>query len=213
MTFKHLFKCTIVGDANTGKTCLLNQFTTSNFDAEYDVSIDFPTTKKDTKISNNQVSMEIVDTPGFHIFRDQVCSHLFKTKAIATFVVYDVTNRQSFANANGWVSAVKRHCMKNEVIMLVANKVDKEDRQVTTEEGLIFAKQNGLRYCETSANEQASVQVCFESVATDILSNEELVKKCIRADSFEAKGSPKSNKTKGRAHKRNLIEMIFGIRN
>merc|ERR1712183_37742 len=217
MTKSHTFKCTMVGDANTGKTALLNQLSTSTFDPEYDVSIEFQNTTKCTIIDGNQVCLDIVDAPGFKIFKDQVYSHLFKTKAVATFIVYDVTNRLSFDNTLNWLNAVKKHCMKNERIMLVANKTDLDNRDVTIEEGLIFAKQNGLLYCETNANLSATVQVCFEAMVKAILKDEALVKKCKRAEDYEVVGDNTAHKVKkigaSRPHKRNLLEMIFGRRN
>ena len=106
--------------------------------------------------------------------------------------------------------------MKNERIMLVANKTDLDNRDVTIEEGLIFAKQNGLLYCETNAKLSASIQVSFEAMVKAILKDEALVKKCKRAEDYEVVGDNVSHKVKkigARPHKKNLLEMIFGGRN
>lgn len=47
-------------------------------------------------------------------------------------------------------------------IILIGNKCDLEDmRQVSTEEGQRFAKQNGISFFETSAKTGDDVVTCF----------------------------------------------------
>ena len=48
--------------------------------------------------------------------------------------------------------------------MLVANKIDLEGREVTTEEGKSFAEENRLMFRETSALENIKVKDSFEDL-------------------------------------------------
>lgn len=82
-------------------------------------------------------------------------------------VVYDVCNRETFKSCAKWLKGV-RDMRPGRVIpgVLVANKVDLEERRVIdSEEGQSFAKEMGLAYFETSAQEQKGVEEPFRYLA------------------------------------------------
>ena len=55
-------------------------------------------------------------------------------------------------------------------VLLVGNKIDLEsERQVSTEEGRIFAKKEGLNFIEISAKDYKKVEGAFNVVADNIL--------------------------------------------
>ena len=55
-------------------------------------------------------------------------------------------------------------------VLLVGNKIDLEsERQVSTEEGRIFAKKEGLNFIEISAKEYKKVEGAFNVLADNIL--------------------------------------------
>ncbi|XP_666418.1 Rab2 GTPase [Cryptosporidium hominis TU502] len=56
-------------------------------------------------------------------------------------------------------------------IILVGNKSDLDRREVTTEEGVEFAEQNGLLFIETSAKTSNNVEEAFLKVAEKIYKN------------------------------------------
>lgn len=58
--------------------------------------------------------------------------------------------------------------------MVVGNKVDIEDRQVSREEGLAFARQNSTLFVESSAKTATGVQQTFEELLRKILETPEL---------------------------------------
>lgn len=60
------------------------------------------------------------------------------------------------------------------VKMVVGNKVDIEDRQVTREEGLAFARQQSTLFVESSAKTATGVQQTFEELIRKILETPEL---------------------------------------
>jgi Rab family protein len=62
---------------------------------------------------------------------------------------------------------VKEHAEPDIVIMLVGNKLDAceknpQERKVSSEKAMEFAKQNGLHFMETSAFTDINVRDCFE---------------------------------------------------
>lgn len=55
-------------------------------------------------------------------------------------------------------------------VLLVGNKIDLEsERQVSTEEGRIFAKKEGLNFIEISAKDYKKVEGAFNVLADNIL--------------------------------------------
>lgn len=65
--------------------------------------------------------------------------------------MYDVTNRSTFLNVPEWISNTRDYSSGNTRIILVGNKVDRTDRDVTTEDGEKLAKLHKLKFLETSA--------------------------------------------------------------
>ena len=83
------------------------------------------------------------------------------------FVVYDVTKEDSFASCAKWIQGVRKGREDRLPGVLVANKVDLEERRVvTSERGRDFAKENGLVYFETSAL-QGNYEGPFRHVALE----------------------------------------------
>lgn len=95
-----------------------------------------------------------------------------ENRAIAGFVVYDVTDQYSFQNAARWLEEIQAHSNEEMIIALVGNKADqegliKEDfgviyeiidkRKITKEQGEAFAKENNLLFFETSARKGTQV--------------------------------------------------------
>jgi len=83
------------------------------------------------------------------------------------FVVYDVTKEDSFASCAKWIQGVRKGREDRLPGVLVANKIDLEERRVVDEQrGRDFAKENGLVYFETSAL-QGNYEGPFRHVALE----------------------------------------------
>jgi GTPase SAR1 family protein len=83
------------------------------------------------------------------------------------FVVYDVTKEDSFASCAKWIQGVRKGREDRLPGVLVANKIDLEERRVVDEQrGRDFAKENGLVYFETSAL-QGNYEGPFKHVAME----------------------------------------------
>jgi Ras-related protein Rab-2A len=83
-----------------------------------------------------------------------------------------------FTNTRTWLKDVRQHADPHLTCILVGNKVDlcsddagphKRNREVTTEEAELFAKEEGLLFVEASAKSGQNVEVAFEQATKDIL--------------------------------------------
>jgi Rab family protein len=92
---------------------------------------------------------------------------------VGALLVYEVSKKSSFINAQRWLSELKQNAEPDCIIMLVGNKVDLVDRnnkkrEVTYEEGKVFAEENKLMFFETSALSSFKVNECFEDLLQEI---------------------------------------------
>ncbi len=92
-------------------------------------------------------------------------------------VVYDITKKVSFENAERWIKELKANAEPNINIMLVGNKLDlcTEDpsqRQVTNDEGARLAEHYKLMFAESSAVQGVNVRSAFEDLLQSKLARE-----------------------------------------
>lgn len=78
-------------------------------------------------------------------------------KKLVLFYCY--SRRDTFSHLTRWLEEVRQNGNPDMVIMLIGNKCDMDSRrQVSTEEGERFAKDNGLIFLETSAKTAFNVE-------------------------------------------------------
>ena len=78
--------------------------------------------------------------------------------------MFDCTDRRSFTNVSSWMKQIDTHASKDVIKVIVANKTDLDDRDVSSMEGRELAAEYGCDYFETSAKTGEGVnQVFWES--------------------------------------------------
>ena len=82
---------------------------------------------------------------GAEKFRAIALSHVRSSDGI--FIVYDVTNFESFNNIDYWVSEIEKAIDSNVVIYLIGNKIDLDDKRVISyENGKNKCLEKGFNY-------------------------------------------------------------------
>lgn len=150
------YKVVIVGNANTGKTSLLNQYVYSKFQIHCPTTIGVEFTHVE---ADNETKIVICDTAGQERFQS-TSGYLYRG-AHAIMFVYDTTNRDSFNALEKWWR--QYYCfgdIAKSVAILVGNKSDQQP-QVNSEEARAWAVQKGMCYAETSAKENEHVTEAF----------------------------------------------------
>ncbi|CUV04148.1 unnamed protein product [Cryptosporidium hominis] len=167
--YDYLFKYIIIGDTAVGKSCLLLQFTDRRFRVDHDLTIGVEFGARIINLDAKKIKLQIWDTAGQESFRSITRSYY--RGAAGALLVYDITRRDTFNHLSKWLNDVKRNATPNMTIILVGNKSDLDRREVTTEEGVEFAEQNGLLFIETSAKTSNNVEEAFLKVAEKIYKN------------------------------------------
>lgn len=163
MTKQLEYKIIILGMSEVGKTCLLINYFDKKF-KENNIStigIDFKT--KFFKFDENKVKINYVDTAGQERFHAISSNYLKNANGI--LLVYAVNSRASFSLLEDWMKEVKNHANQNFSIIILGNKCDVEDREVTLEEGENFAKKINSKVYEVSAKTGYNVAEAFDEIA------------------------------------------------
>lgn len=172
--YDFILRSILIGDSNVGKTSLLRSLVKKPFEYIHEVTIGVEFEKTSLTVCNENgtpkdLSIYVWDTAGSERYR--AVTHCYFSRCCIAFLVYDVTNRESFENLEGWLEDIKRNCKPHVVVALVGNKTDLYNREVYPNEGIRFANKHGLLFMETSAKNGDNVEVLFSRVAERIVSH------------------------------------------
>mmetsp|Transcript_24940 Transcript_24940/g.34686 ORF Transcript_24940/g.34686 Transcript_24940/m.34686 type:complete len:201 (-) Transcript_24940:166-768(-) len=164
LSFDHLLKLLMVGESNVGKTSILMQYTTDSFDSKTKSTIGVDLKVRTIDYMGKKLKLTLWDTAGQERFRTLTASYYRGANGVV--LVYDVTNRNSFDHVRHWLKEVEVYCTNEDVVlMLVGNKIDKqEERKVSKEEGLAFARRNNMLFMECSAKTKQGVEQAFHEL-------------------------------------------------
>lgn len=161
-------KILIIGESDVGKSSLLLRFTDDVFDPGLAATIGVDFKVKTVSVDGNKAKLAIWDTAGSERFRTLTPSYY--RGAQGAILVYDVTNRQTFQKLDQWLYELETYSTRSNIVkMLVANKIDKENRAVTREEGMKYARKHSMLFIEASAKTCDGVQCAFEELVEKIL--------------------------------------------
>ena len=163
-------KTVLIGDSGVGKTSIIKQFTSNNFEEETNSTSGGQYNSKKIKIKEikKEIKLDIWDTAGQEIYHS--LAKLFYKDAKIIIFVYDIANSKSFENIQKyWYPQIKADSLKDAILVLVANKNDLQYQQVNDKEVKSFADSIGAILYKTSAKSNSSVNVLFEIVGRIIL--------------------------------------------
>jgi small GTP-binding protein len=167
---EHSFKILLLGDTSVGKTCFLKRYTDDTFQDAYLSTIGFDFKFKMVELKNGKkVKVQLWDTAGQERFRTIAKSYYKGAHGI--ILVYDVTNQKSFDNIKNWVNQIKEEASSKVCIILIANKIDSDERVVSKEDGKALAKNYELKIYEASAKENINVTEAFQDLIESINEN------------------------------------------
>ncbi|THH11845.1 hypothetical protein EW145_g380 [Phellinidium pouzarii] len=154
-----VLKFIICGDAAVGKSSLLVRLTDQRFLVNPDptLGVEFGSKLIYIPEEDKTVKLQCWDTAGTESFRSITRSYY-----------------RGFNNVRTWLGDVREHADPNLTCILVGNKVDLCEsgtikREVMTEEGEAWAKENNMLFVEASAKSGQNVELAFFTASRDIL--------------------------------------------
>jgi small GTP-binding protein len=163
----YIAKIILVGDSSVGKSNLVTRWYNDEFSLESKATIGLELLVKNVTVHNKVCNAQIWDTAGQERFKSLTSSYY--RGCHGAILVFDITSYNSFISVANWLEEVRKVAPQETAIILVANKVDLANlREVSTEEGQLFAQKNDLLYIETSALHSTNVEKAFVTLIEEI---------------------------------------------
>ena len=161
--YDELIKLVFIGDSSVGKTCLLMRFSENRFPEDHMPTIGIDFKIKIMTVGKKRCKMQLWDTAGQERFQTITASYY--KGAAGALLVYDASNRSTFQSVTNWVKQIDNNASDNVQKVLVANKSDLSNQEVSQDEGLQLAKDYKMQFFTTSAKTGENVDSMFEQVS------------------------------------------------
>ncbi|MFX1568609.1 MAG: GTP-binding protein [Promethearchaeota archaeon] len=168
---EYRFKFVILGDHEVGKTSIIRRFVEKRYTTDYRATIGINILSHEFEFFGNKIGVSLYDLGAQKYFKR--FRKVYYLGAQAAFIVYDLSNRESFENINNWYEELKQFTLGEDIpIVIVGNKSDLEEgRKVFYQEGARLANKLSagekikLSYIETSALSGSNVEDAFNLIS------------------------------------------------
>ena len=164
---KIAFKLLLMGDSQVGKTSLLLNYTEHIFPEEHIATIGVEYKDKYIIKDNYNIRLQIWDTAGQERFRS-ITKSIYRN-ANGVLFVYDITNKESFANIKNWIKDLQN--VGNDIKgIIVGNKIDLDPERIIDKKDLEeMANKYQMPFIETSAKQNTFVNDAFNLIIDELL--------------------------------------------
>ncbi len=168
---EYRFKFVILGDHEVGKTSIIRRFVEKRYTTDYRATIGINILSHEFEFFGNKIGVSLYDLGAQKYFKR--FRKIYYLGAQAAFIVFDLTNRESFENVKIWYEELRLFTSGEDIpIVIVGNKTDLlEDRKVYYQEGAKLANNLSenekikLSYIETSALNGSNVEDAFNLIS------------------------------------------------
>jgi small GTP-binding protein len=168
---EYRFKFVILGDHEVGKTSIIRRFVEKRYTSEYRATIGINILSHEFEFFGNQIGVTLWDIGAQKYFKRFRKSYYLGAQA--AFLVFDLTNRESFDNILSWYDELKLFTPGEDIpIVIVGNKSDlTEERKILYQEGAKLANNLSqsekikISYIETSALNGNNVEDAFNLIS------------------------------------------------
>ena len=165
--YEMMIKVILIGDSGVGKTNIMSKFLNNQFleDSKATVGVEFGS--KLFIQQGHKIKAQIWDTAGQEKYKAITSAYYKGSKG--ALVIYDITQKETFANIEKWVNDLKCKGDPKITIIIIGNKNDLEEkRQISKEQGEEKAKSFGCAFLETSAFSGDNIEKAFEMMVKEI---------------------------------------------
>ncbi|KAM3836953.1 ras-related protein Rab-9A isoform 1-T1 [Vipera latastei] len=195
-TKSSLLKVILLGDGGVGKSSIMNRYVTNKFDTQLFHTIGVEFLNKDLEVDGHFVTMQIWDTAGQERFRSLRTP--FYRGSDCCLLTFSVDDSQSFQNLSNWKKEFIYYADVKEPetfpFVILGNKIDITERQVSTEEAQVWCRNNGNHpYFEMSAKDATNVAAAFEEAVRRVLATDDRSDHLIQTDMINLHRKPTSS--------------------
>ncbi|XP_069489272.1 ras-related protein Rab-7b [Ambystoma mexicanum] len=161
-------KIVILGAMGAGKTSILHRYVHKKFFEDYQTTLGAHVMSKNLEVENITLRLQIWDMGGQDRFQPMVTS--FYKGSDACILTFDVTDEESFECLDYWRKTFLeslRVPLDGFPVLLLGNKIDLKDRQVSKERALSWCEERKATYFEVSAKDDVNVEQAFEKLSMD----------------------------------------------
>jgi small GTP-binding protein len=190
-------KAILVGESQTGKTCILNKLVSNIFIENPGSTNVAENLEKEFTVEGKTITLDIWDTAGQEKFRS--LNKIFFKDAEIAFLVYDITKKQTFDELkNFWVEQVRTFSSENVLFAVVGNKADLYTKEEVNENmGQEFADQINGVFAQTSAKHGTGINDLFQTVVEKKIESNPDLKNKLLGVKLEVPGKPKGGECCG----------------
>ena len=167
-------KVIVLGDGNTGKSAILTRLMHGWYKTSYRTAIGCQFYARNFDVDDKCIRLKIWDMPGQSRFA--ILRPMYYRSAKAAVFVYDVTQRTTYANIMDWAMELI-DTSELECALLLANKSDHPERDVSFEEGQNLGEQiqelleRPVIFFEVSAVNGTNIQEAFTELVHRLVIN------------------------------------------
>lgn len=157
-------KVVLIGDANVGKTSLLNKLINNYYNKDYSPTVGTNFSVWTSSRKSDSISLQIWDTAGEEKYKS--LGTIFYRNADAALLIYSQSDPNSAKNLESWLDCFRKVAGDDTCVTVIANKSDlkKTDQKEIKE----WASKHELPFYETSACTGEGVIDAFNAVANTI---------------------------------------------
>ncbi|NVM52790.1 MAG: GTP-binding protein [Candidatus Helarchaeota archaeon] len=156
------YKLILFGNIAVGKTSLVERFIHDRFNETYITTLGYNVFEKQIVHDNNILSLMIYDIGGQEKFRE--LREKYANGADMAFIIYDVTDRNSFNAVPDWKKDLFEFAGEIPFI-IIGNKIDLEHKIPEGDAMKLSYEINALDFFETSAKTGQGVENAFNLLA------------------------------------------------
>jgi len=161
-----IYKVIVIGDPAVGKTSLLTEFATNQFEEKYLPTVGVSILKEPIELEDMNATVtlmfwDIAGQPQFYMLHRP-----YFNGADGILLVFDTTRSSTFSNVNNWYSSAVKYGLSGVPRILIGNKVDlKDERKIILPMAEHLSEKLNAPYFETSALTGENVKVVFQKIA------------------------------------------------
>ena len=166
--FDYTFKIVMIGDSGVGKSCILLRFADDKFNENFYATIGVDFRFKNVMVDDKSVKLQIWDTAGQERFK--TITSAYYRGADGIIIVYDITDRNSFAHIKDWLDDVNKYTDDNPLKIIVGNKIDLiKDKQINNNDMKTMTAQTGIEIIECSAKDSIKINELMEIMTKKLI--------------------------------------------